>query len=132
MAFSLDNILGIHEPALHLQSKRASVLASNLANADTPGYKARDINFQDALKQAANKNSANRLRATHTNHIQPANDFYGAELQYRVPTQDAIDGNTVETHIEIGKYAENSMQYMASLRFIKSKFSGVMSALRGE
>lgn len=133
MPISFDNILGVHEKALHMQSKRAEVLASNLANADTPGYKARDFDFQSVLKNASELNAnTQRLQATNKGHIQPEGDFYGVELQYRQSTQDSLDGNTVEPHIEIAQYTENSVRYMASLRFVNGKFSGLLTALRGE
>jgi flagellar basal-body rod protein FlgB len=133
MPVTFDNILGIHEKALHLQGKRAEVLASNLANADTPGYKARDIDFQSALKNASKgMNSAQPLHATNKGHIQPQGYFHGAELQYRQPLQDSLDGNTVEPQVEIAQYTENSMRYMASLNFVGSKLSGIITALRGE
>ena len=133
MPISLDNILGVHETALHLQSKRAEVLASNLANADTPGYKARDIDFKAALKNVSEStNAAQPLHSTNKGHMQPEGYFHGAELQYRKPLQDSLDGNTVEPHIEIAQYTENSIRYMASLRFVNGKFSGLITAIRGE
>lgn len=133
MPISFDQILGVHQPALHLQAKRAEVLSSNLANADTPGYKARDIDFQAALQNAVEgTNPAQPLNATSKLHMQPDGYFHGAELQYRVPTQDSIDGNTVETNVEIAQYTENSVRYMASLQFVSKKFSGLITALKGE
>ena len=133
MPVTFENILGIHEKALHVQSKRAELLAANLANADTPGYKARDIDFRAALNNASeNMNSAGPLQTTSSKHIQPDGYFHGAELQYRKPIQDSLDGNTVEPNVEIAQYTENSVRYMASLNFVGGKLSGIMTALRGE
>lgn len=133
MSVTFENILGIHEKALHIQAKRAEVIASNLANADTPGYKARDFDFKAMLKSASEGMSdATTLRTTSEGHIQPEGYFYGAELQYRQPLQDSLDGNTVEPQVEIAQYTENSMRYMASLNFVGGKLNGIMTALRGE
>ena len=135
MAINFDNSLGIHQQALALREKRSEVLASNLVNADTPGYKARDLDFQSVLKQTLNPTlqpSGQRLERTQAGHLAPPQQLLGAELMYRNPQQVSLDGNTVESHIEQAKYAENAVQYQASLRFLSNKFAGLMSALRGE
>jgi len=130
MAINFDNALGIHPQALALREKRSEVLASNLANADTPGYKARDLDFQAALKKAMPVNQS--MERTQEGHISPTDVLLGATMMFRNPNQASLDGNTVETHIEQAKYSENAVQYQASLRFINGKFSGLMSAIRGE
>jgi len=130
MAISFDNALGIHPQALALREKRSEVLASNLANADTPNYKARDLDFQSILKQQMP--SSNSLERTESGHIHSSTMQLGAELMYRNPHQASLDGNTVETHIEQSKFAENSVQYQASLTFLNNKFSGLMTAIRGD
>lgn len=135
MAINFDNALGIHQQALALREKRSEVLASNLVNADTPGYKARDLDFQSVLKQTLNQTlqtSGQPLERTQAGHLAPPQQLLGAQLMYRNPTQVSLDGNTVESHIEQAKYAENAVQYQASLRFISNKFAGLMMALRGE
>lgn len=133
MPITFDSILGIHEKALHVQSKRTELLAANLANAETPGYKARDIDFRAALKNANdNMSNAGQLHTTSSKHIQAQGSFHGAELQYRQPLQDSLDGNTVEPHVEVAQYTENSVRYMASLNFVGSKLNGILTALRGE
>ena len=135
MAINFDNALGIHQQALALREKRSEVLASNLVNADTPGYKARDLDFQSVLKQTLNQplqTSGQHLERTQVGHLAPPQQLLGAQLMYRNPTQVSLDGNTVESHIEQAKYAENAVQYQASLRFISNKFAGLMMALRGE
>ena len=134
MPISFDSALGVHEKTLMLRTHRAEMLASNLANSDTPGYKARDIDFKAALQnaQAASQTTANRLKVTHSNHIQVSSAPAGAETLYRVPAQPSLDGNTVDSNIEKAAFAENAMRYQASLTFLDGKFKGLMSALKGE
>ncbi len=131
MAISFENALGVHPQALDLRERRSEVLAANLANADTPNFKARDLDFQSILKNQM-PNNGSSLERTHTMHLQPANMQLGAQMLYRNPHQASLDGNTVEDHIEQSKYAENSVQYQASLTFLNGRFSGLMSAIRGE
>jgi flagellar basal-body rod protein FlgB len=125
-----DNALGIHPTMMALRSRRAGVLAANLANADTPNYKARDLDFSSALGAA--KSSAN-LSMTNRGHMSVGSaDLMGAELLYRRPTQVSVDQNTVEVDVERAKFMDNSMRFQASLRFLDGKFSGLRSAFRGE
>jgi len=130
MTISFDKALGNHPQALLLRERRSAVLAANLANADTPGFKARDLDFQSILKQTVPSNLT--VEKTHRQHMAPGQLQLDARLQYRQPNQASLDGNTVETHIEQAKYAENALQYQASLRFINGTISGLMTALRGE
>ncbi len=132
MSFSFDSYLGVHQPALHLRAKRAQVLASNLANVDTPHFKARDINFTDALKSASMGPGARAMRATHAKHIQPEQFISGYELKYRNPYQDSLDGNTVEHQVEMAAYSDNAMRYLASLRFVSGKFNTLRTAIKGQ
>lgn len=132
MAISFNRALGIHEQALELRSRRAEVLANNLANADTPNFKARDIDFAAVLERATGGRSAGtELARTHARHLGGRGDA-AAELQYRVPNQPSIDGNTVEEHEEMARYAKNAMDFEASLYFLNSKFRGLQNAIRGE
>lgn len=130
MAINFDNTLGIHPQALILREQRSQVLAANLANADTPGYKARDLDFSSVLKQTLPSNPV--MERTHEGHKAPQQQLLGANLMYRNPNQVSLDGNTVESHIEQARYAENAVQYQASLEFINDKFAGLMTALRGQ
>jgi flagellar basal-body rod protein FlgB len=132
MPFSFESYLGIHEPALHLRAKRAHVLASNLANVDTPNYKARDINFTEALKAVSSGQHAGMLRGTHTKHIQPESFISGYQLQYRTPHQPSLDGNTVEHQVEMAAYSDNAMRYLANLRIISGKFNSLRTAIKGQ
>ncbi|MCF6204951.1 MAG: flagellar basal body rod protein FlgB [Methylococcaceae bacterium] len=130
MAINFNNALGVHPQALTLREKRSEVLASNLANADTPGYKARDLDFQAVLKKSMP--ASNNMEQTQQGHFSPNDRLLGATMMFRNPQQASLDGNTVESHIEQAKYAENAVQYQASLQFINGRFSGLMSAIRGE
>jgi flagellar basal-body rod protein FlgB len=130
MAINFNNALGIHPQALALREKRGEVLAANLANVDTPDYKARDLDFKSVLSQTMD--SQNDLKRTQAGHISSSQTLLGADLRFRNPQQASLDGNTVEAHIEQAKYSQNAVQYQASLQFVSSKFSGLMTAIRGE
>ena len=130
MTINFDKALGIHPQALIMREQRGQVLAANLANADTPGFKARDLDFMSVLKQTLP--STPGLERTQAGHLAAQDQYLGAELKYRNPHQVSLDGNTVESHIEQAKYAENAVQYQASLEFINEKFAGLMTALRGQ
>ncbi|MGR9014134.1 MAG: flagellar basal body rod protein FlgB [Gammaproteobacteria bacterium] len=131
MAINFDTALGIEPKALAFREKRSEILAANLANADTPNFKARDLDFKSVLKQSVA--SGVSMERTHAGHITPPQQqVFGANLMYRNPSQVSLDGNTVEAHVEQAKYAENAVQYQASLQFINGKFSGLMAALRGQ
>lgn len=132
MALSLDKVGGIHEHALKLRARRLELLAGNIANADTPGFKARDIDFRAALKQAMGGEGPVKLRATHASHINAVAPGDNPYVRYRVPQQPTLDGNTVEMHIEQGEFARNAVEYQASLRFLEGKFKSIINALKGE
>jgi flagellar basal-body rod protein FlgB len=141
MAISFKSALGIHEQALYLRADRAEVLANNLANADTPNFKARDIDFAaqlqraaEALQQPANANvfSADQPRRTDPRHLGLTAADGSGELLYRVPDQPSIDGNTVEENQEMARFAKNGMDFQASLYFLNAKFRGLQTAIRGE
>lgn len=127
---SLDQALGIHPQAMMLRARRAEVLAANLANADTPNYRAVDIDFGNVL---AAQGDADNLTTTHQGHFGIGSaQLLGAELKYRLPTQPSLDQNTVDVAAERARFVDNSMRYQASLRFLDGKFSGLKAALRGE
>lgn len=130
MPLSFNHALGPHEQALMLKARRAEVLGSNLANADTPNFKARDLDFKAVLKQAGS--SGFELQTTHHRHIPASNKRHSPELLYRIPEQPSVDGNTVDSRIEQAEFAENSLEYQASLTFLSRKFNGLRAAIRGE
>ncbi len=131
MPISFDSALGIHQQALSLRTTRTELLASNIANADTPGYKARDIDFKSTLANL-DANSAGSLKTTNSKHIQLNTAAGNTETLYRVPNQSSLDGNTVDEQLEKSAFAENAMSYQASLTFLDGKFKGMIAALKGE
>lgn len=121
--------------ALQLQAERGRVLASNIANADTPNYKARDFDFKQALSAAAAAASSSTppLARTQAGHLSAAPAAAPAPaLLYRAPVQGAIDGNTVDLDAERANFAQNSVRYEASLRFLTAQFKQMMSAINGQ
>lgn len=109
-----DPLFGIHAAALSVRAQRMSVLASNIANAATPNYKARDIDFRSALSLA------------------DAGSPTGSALRYRVPVQPSLDGNTVELASEQTAFAENALAYRTSLSFLQGRIGTLTRALKGE
>lgn len=134
MSLSFDDAVGVHAAALKLRGERHQMLSENLANADTPHYKARDIDFASALKQAQeNQGGGLPLAATNASHLGgQAEGRGGAEALYRVPQSPSLDGNTVETQVEQAKFAENTVRYRASLDFLGGRISSLVGAIRGE
>jgi len=138
MRFDIDKLFGIHQQAILIRSKRAEILAGNLANADTPNFKARDIDFKTALSQSMQKTSASRLTLTNPKHISGMNSLssegngLGMDLMYRNPMQPSIDGNTVDAQVEKAHFATNALQYQASLQFMSGSIKSITSAIRGE
>jgi flagellar basal-body rod protein FlgB len=129
MTTLLQNHLATHAEALKIGERRGAILASNIANAATPGYKARDVDFRAELAQRMG--SQGTLAATHARHIaHPDAALMGPG--YRVPTTASLDGNTVELAVEQVQFAENALRQQASLTFLNRRISGLMSAIRGE
>jgi flagellar basal-body rod protein FlgB len=128
MSMKLDAYLGVHSQALKLRSQRTEVLAANLANADTPGYRARDIDFKAALAEAGAANGGVGLATTSSAHIVGNNAAGGAspELKYRVPLAPAVDGNPVDAQLEQAAFAENTVRYQATLSSLSAKFRGLL------
>ncbi len=136
MAISFDKAFGIQEQALDLRSKRSEMIASNLANADTPNYKARDFDFKTALSQAQGVQQTSTANVDQTNvkhlSLDAGRSASVYETLYRNPISPSLDGNTVETHVEQANFAENSIQYQATLNFLSHRITGLMSAIKGE
>jgi flagellar basal-body rod protein FlgB len=125
-----DKLFGVHPQALQLRAKRAEVLAANMANADTPGYKARDVDFKQVLR--GQLNPPVQVVTTRKGHIQPGqNTAASSLLRYRVPQQSSLDGNTVEIETEQSHFSANAMRYQATLRFLDGRIKGLMTALKG-
>ena len=113
-----DSIFGIHAAALELRSQRMGLIASNIANAGTPGYKARDIDFASALKASIGGMSNDQAAS--------------AATQYRVPVMPSLDGNTVEMATEQTAFAENAVGYSATLSFIRGRIDTLSRAMKGD
>ena len=134
MSLSFDRALGIHEKALAFRADRAAVLANNIANAETPNYKARDLDF-GAILEAEQAGAGKSFKAAQTNNRHIAMEGFidqAAGLRYRTASQPSIDGNTVDTQVEQAKYTQNAIDFQASFTFLNSKFKGLMTALRGD
>jgi flagellar basal-body rod protein FlgB len=124
----LDSGLGIHQQALGLRVQRLETLAANIANSDTPHFKAQDIDFKRALGEADAKQG---LNVTHKRHMQDP-DLGNAYKVYTLPFSNSLDGNTVELSVEQAKYGKAAAQYQATLRFLESNISGIRKALKGD
>ena len=125
----LQNPFGIHERALTLRDMRSTILAANMANVDTPNYKARDLNFRDILQGTG---SVDIMQVNHERHMNSEFAASGGNLQFRVPNSPTLNGNTVEIDVEQNQYLDNAMRYQATLTFLNSRISGIKQALRGE
>ena len=125
----MDPVLGIHAYALTLRSQRTEVLAANLANADTPGFKARDFDFSKALGRA--NGAAMALKTSRPQHTGGGMGRVAESLAYRNPYQPSLDGNTVEAVEELARFAENSVAYQASLMFVNGRIRGLRAAITG-
>ena len=126
----LDGALGIHGQALAVRTKRLELLAQNIANADTPNFKARDIDFRAALADVNNEPTS--MKATKGGHYELGEVANPDGTLYRVPFNTAVDGNSVEISVEQAQYGKAAAQYQTTLSFLESRISGVRKALRGE
>lgn len=117
MSIRIDDALGIHAQTLNLRVQRSEILAANLANEDTPGFQARDIDFSAEMRRLESGFSPSPGLAS--------------ELFYRVPTQPSLDGNTVELSVEQAAFSKNAMDFQTSLTFLNMKFRGLKQAIEG-
>ncbi len=132
MAINFDKALGVHQYTLGIRSQRAQVISSNIANADTPHYKARDLDFDKAMQAAASRQGGLGMSQTDVKHFD-LTALSGQNTAYRVPNQpDTGDGNTVDIQQEQSEFMQNALEYQMSLGFLDSKFSGLKKALRGD
>ncbi|HEY9381152.1 MAG TPA: flagellar basal body rod protein FlgB [Burkholderiales bacterium] len=136
MIGQLDNLLQLQSEALKLRAQRQEVIASNLANGDTPNYKAMDFKFSDALRQAVGmpsaQGSAPALVQTSVGHMNAQESTLSTvQLLYRTPMQARVDGNTVDTNVEQANFADNAVRYEASLRFLNGQIKTMLSAIQG-
>jgi flagellar basal-body rod protein FlgB len=136
MPLNLDTYLGVQQDALKVQSKRMEVLAKNLANVDTPNYKAQDIDFKTALAQAGSPGSSLALTTTSANQIgnnaATGDVDNSAALKYRVPLAPSLDGNTVDEQLEQAAFADNTVRYQATLTFLSGSLKDLVTAITGQ
>jgi flagellar basal-body rod protein FlgB len=137
MPLNLDTYLGVDQDALRVYAQRTSVLANNIANADTPNYKAQDLDFRSVLAQAGSPNAQLALSTTSGAHLAAtssaaATGAAGSGLKYRVPLAPSLDGNTVDVQMEQAAFADNTVRYQAALSFLSGKFKELMTAITGQ
>ena len=128
-----DNVFGVHEAAMKLRQDRLGLLSENLVNAETPNYKAKDLDFRKAMNTSL-ANSGVSLEQTHGAHMKhrSLSSIGGAEIIYRNPMNPAADGNTVEAHYEQSEFGKETARYMATVQFIENRIGGIRRAFRGE
>ena len=137
MSINFEKALGSAERALIYRSQRAEILSNNIANADTPNFKARDLDFSTVLASQTKETPATQfsLETTNVKHItekESAGDIYEGALLYSTPAQPAIDQNTVDQQVEIAKYTENGIRFDAAFTRLNGAFKGLLKALRGD
>ena len=126
---AIKDQLSFYSKALELRGRRNNILASNIANAATPNFKARDISFLDELKKI---DKSGPIMTSHENHIIHNTGNSMNETSYREPLITSLDGNTVELAVEQMQFSENSMRYSTTVNFLNGKINKIMSAIRGE
>jgi len=124
----LENPFGIHEKALAVRNQRMEVISANIANADTPLFRAKDIDFKKVLANA----NPSPMASTNSRHFDTGEIENMNGIVYRTPYNSSVDGNTVEINTEQAKYGEAATQYQATLQFLESRISGIRKSLRGE
>ena len=129
MALDINKVLDVHTRVLGLANQRLQLLADNVANADTPNYKAKDIDFLAAM-QTADQQSV-QMQATNAQHIAMTSGPNQAETLYRVPHQPSLDGNTVDGQLESAAIAETAVRYQATLTFLNQRISALRLAITG-
>ena len=132
MIDSLDKLFQFHQNALNVRAFRQQLLAANIANADTPGYKARDVDFAAALRDAnAGQALTATLRTDNARHLQGTAQQDPTAVLYRSPEQPSIDGNTVDMDVERSRFTENAVHYEANLTFLNQQIKLMLAALQG-
>ncbi len=133
-----DPLFGVHPAAMQLQRRRMELIASNIANADTPGFKAKDLDFRKVLAstEAQATGSAVSLALSPSNGSSLGTGISdgasAAASVYRVPLQPSVDGNTVDTQIEQAQFADAALRYQASLNFLDGRIKSLITALTGQ
>ncbi len=134
MSSRIDNMFQFNQAALNLRAARQELIASNIANADTPNYKAKDIDFASALQGAMSGNGTKlQMAGTSNSHFggSSGETVLGAPVQYRNALQPSADGNTVDMDVERAQFADNALRYEASVKFVSDQAKDVLAALQG-
>jgi flagellar basal-body rod protein FlgB len=133
MAINFEKALGIHQHTIGVRSRRTEILASNIANADTPYYKAKDLVFKDALNAAKSGSNISLSRTDRQHNFGESTSMAQSGLLYRNTNQpDTGDANTVDVEVERNLFMKNNLEYQASLDFLNSKISGLRTAIKGQ
>jgi flagellar basal-body rod protein FlgB len=132
MSISIDKAFSVHDNALVLRSRRTSIIASNIANADTPNYKAKDMDFGLMIKKAQSGDQGFAMKTTNSQHISNHKPIQSQAVMYRNTLNPSLDGNTVDMHVEQAKFSENAIKYQSSFTFLNSKISGLLKAIKGQ
>lgn len=136
MIDKLDNELRFQQDAMSLRAERQQVLANNIANADTPNFRARDFDFSTELASSLQKQHTGAtmaLATTSDRHLQASsNSMPSRKLLYRVPDQPSLDGNTVDMDRERAQFTDNAVRYQASLTFLTSRLQSLKTAMQSE
>lgn len=126
----LNNMMGVQEQTLQLKARRLEVIAQNIANADTPNYKARDIDFKAVLGAAQQQDTS--MQATQSGHYALGQELSPDGMRFRTPFNTSFDGNTVEMSMEQAQYGKAAGDYQATLNFLQNRIGGIRKALKGE
>ena len=126
---TIENHLSVYSNALNLRGKRNKILASNIANAATPHFKARDIDFATEIKK---REKIGDISVNHEKHFALLSKVRPNDMLFREPLNPSLDGNTVELAVEQMEFSENVVRYQTTLQFLSNKINGLMSAIRGE
>lgn len=124
----IDRAFSLNEKSLNVRAQRMEVLSRNIANADTPHFKAQDIDFKSVMKSA----SESAVVTTNAKHLSEAPDQTGEGLKYRIPFNVSFDGNTVELPVEQAKFGQYAAEYQTTLSILENRISGIRKALRGD
>ena len=130
MPVNFDRAFGIHDNALLLFERRTQLLAENISNADTPDYRARDIDFNKVLQGAQSEQLS--LQTTREGHIAMPVDAMAEHIKYRIPQQGSADNNSVDVQQEKAAFAENTVRYQTTLDILSRRISGLKNAFKGE
>lgn len=136
MSLDIQNMFGVFEKALTVHERRTDLISNNISNQDTPNYKAKDIDFREALAaenaKRGNSSSQTSLVQSQLNHLSMLPTHFSTNEKYRIPMSPSLDGNTVDSQQEIAKFSENALRYQANLNFIDGNISSLLLAFKGE